>query len=346
LCSACILLGGRVVPSDRRIAAATAFLAVSVLGAVAIPAVTGFRMTERFDTANADLHGRQAHWSEALQLMGDEWTDPIFGKGLGSFPRLYLAGAKGPETKAHYHFGSDGDGTWLEIGPGDFNITQKVPLQPHTGYELGLSLRSASAEAPLSVKFCPKLILFSDRWQPNCREVAVRSGAAAAWTRHVVRFDSGTVGREGWVGLPVTMMLHNGGETAVRISYIRLLDSDGRNLVANGDFAAGSDRWILISDFEHLSWHVKNLYLQVFFEGGTAWLAVFLLVLGVAIGGAIRSARARPPLGPGMVGALCGFAVVGLTGSLLDNPRPAILFYLVLVWALRTPANRIPASAG
>jgi O-antigen ligase len=131
------------------------------------------------------------------------------------------------------------------------------------------------------------------------------------------------------------MLVHNNSDVAIRISHIQLL-GHGRDLVVNGDFNAGSDRWILISDFEHLSWHLKNLYLQIFFEGGTIWLAVFLLVFGVAIVRAIRSAHARIPLGPGIAGALGGFAVVGLTGSLLDNPRPAFLFYVVLMWALRS----------
>jgi len=255
--------------------------------------------------------------------------------GLGSFPQLHFRRGVESETTVSYRYERDGTRTWLELGAGDFNLTQKIPLKPETQYELILATRADEANARLNVKLCPKLILFSDRYTPGCPEFSFKSEPVGSWVTHSTSFNSGALGRDAPFAWPITLMLHNEpGLPLMNVTDIQLTDDQG-NIVANGTFAAGGDRWLMISDFEHLAWHIKNLYLEVYFETGAVGLAIFLLALIIALANAMRTARRRVPIGVAISGALVAFAVVGATGSLLDNPRPAFLFFIVLFWALQ-----------
>ncbi len=121
------------------------------------------------------------------------------------------------------------------------------------------------------------------------------------------------------------------------ITDIQLIDSHGTDIIANGDFAQGGDRWFFVSDFEHLAWHTKNLYLHVYFEQGFFGLGLFLLMNGVAIyllcAQLVRGQNFAIPI----LSSLAGFLVVGFFGSIVDNPRIALLYFLILFLALLLP---------
>lgn len=336
-------LGGRGAGPAWRGPAAAGFLGFAALAGIGVPVVSGYFMTTRLAAAESDLAVRRAHWAEALRLMDAAAGDPggmrpyYFGAGLASFPRLYFLAGEGPETKASYRYVRDKEGTWLEIGSGDFNITQKLPIAPDRRYEVSLDMRSFEAPPRLSVKLCPKLILFSDRWTPDCKEVLFRSDRVGAWVRQSAVVESGALGRRLPLSWPTTIQLHNESHRAtLQVTNIRIAELGGAsgNVVANGDFAQGGDRWIMISDFEHLGWHIKNLYLQLFFETGLLGAMAFLLCVVAGFTLATREGCRDQPIAAGFAGALLGFCVVGAVGSLLDNPRPAFLFFLVLFWSL------------
>lgn len=292
-------------------------------------------MSDRLLATSGDAETRWEHWREAARLIGPNWNEYVFGMGLGSFPRLYFREGIGPESKASFRYERDGVRSWLQLGVGDFNITQKIPLKPNTAYRLSLMVRASAPGARLIVKLCPKLILYSDRYTPGCPVFDVRPAALDSWVPARFAFNSAALGRDGVLGWPITLLLNNGSDqTAVDVTDVAIEDGKG-NIVVNGDFSAGGDRWILISDFEHLAWHIKNLYLEIFFESGALGLFIFLLAALLALVAAIRSAR-REIIGIALGGALAGFLLVGFFGSLFDNPRPASLFFVVLFWALQS----------
>jgi hypothetical protein len=335
LISAAALVGGRTIPTEHRVGAMTVFVLLAMISIIGIPATGGYRMVERFSTTSEDAGTRWEHWAEALRLMGSGWEGRVFGMGLGSFPRLHFRRSVESESNASYLYARDGTRTWLELGAGDFNFTQKIPLRPHTQYELNLVTRASERNASLDVKLCPRLILISDRYTPGCLEFGFKSEPLGEWVTHSVSFNSGALGEGVPFAWPTTLLLHNAPDyPTIDITDIQLTDAQG-NIIANGNFAAGGDRWLMISDFEHLAWHIKNLYLEVFFETGAIGLAIFLMALVIALMNAIGAARRHIPIGIAISGALVGFAVVGATGSLLDNPRPAFLFFIVLFWALQ-----------
>jgi hypothetical protein len=219
-------------------------------------------------------------------------------------------------------------------------MTQKIPLQPSTKYVLDLSVRSKTSNARLEVYMCPRLILYGKGDQPECIHFSFPVQPDDAWTAHQVSFDSGRVGSQGVFGWPITFLLHNDIEgSVVDVTDLRLSDG-GPNVIATGTFAAGGDRWITIDDIQHMPFHIKNLYLEIFFEAGAVGLCVFLAVLTIAFTRAVRAARRQEALGIGIAGSLVAFALVGIVGSLLDNPRPATLFFIFFFWALQPALRR------
>ncbi len=81
--------------------------------------------------------------------------------------------------------------------------------------------------------------------------------------------------------------------------------------------------------------------MNVMFDQGIAGLALWgLLVAGAVWRITLGSAR-NHPLAPALAASLVGFAVVGLFDSLLDVPRVAWLFYLLVLIALTMPAVKV-----
>jgi hypothetical protein len=337
---ACALVGAFALIGYRTMARKfwpttwSAFLAFSVICVVGIPSFGGTRMQDRLGQVSEDSQTRISHWLETLRLMEGDWRDYVFGMGFGTYPRIYYLDANSPETKSSYRISGDATRDWLELGAADFNITQKIPMQPNTHYQLGFLMRSSSASGGIDVKLCPKYIVISDRYTPNCLRFSIAAESPGRWVRKTLAFDSGRLGADVPAYWPITLMFNNGGIVPpVQLTDISI--SDGRNnIVANGDFAHGMDRWILISDFEHLAWHIKDVYLEIFFETGAIGLALYLLTMSVAFVRAFSSARRQDPIGLAALGALAAFSVVGVVGSLLDNPRPALLFFILLFWTL------------
>ena len=105
------------------------------------------------------------------------------------------------------------------------------------------------------------------------------------------------------------------------------LDDGHADLLSNGSFEHGLDRWFVTSDM-HLAWHIKNTPLQIAFEQGVlgvvAWLA--LCVAAIAI---IRRQSAWPGATAAFAAALIGLLVVGCFDSILDSPRVILLVALI-----------------
>jgi O-antigen ligase len=117
----------------------------------------------------------------------------------------------------------------------------------------------------------------------------------------------------------------------VDVDNLKVTDPLGRSILANSDFSADMARWFFTSDHHHLPYHMKNMVLHVLFEQGIVGLAVFGLLVLAALMRSLSGRRAYHPLAPAIVGAIVAFLVVGLFDSLLDVPRVAFLFFLVLL---------------
>jgi hypothetical protein len=119
----------------------------------------------------------------------------------------------------------------------------------------------------------------------------------------------------------------NPGST-IEVGHIRLLDGRGNNVLVNGDFSQGTERWFFTDD-NHLIWRIKNQYLMSFFEGGALGLISFVLLAGAAIAGAARAMARGDRMAAAIAASLIGFLCSSVFDYLLEAPRLAGLFYLI-----------------
>ena len=78
----------------------------------------------------------------------------------------------------------------------------------------------------------------------------------------------------------------------------------------------------LIGDFEDLGWHIETLWLEGFLESVGGGGGMFLFSISAS-----HTKLRRQLIGAGFAAVFAGFALTGLTGSLVGNSRTVALSY-------------------
>jgi VanZ family protein len=319
---------------------------VMVLSVLAVLTSRSSYMTERWSSSAGDAVIRQSHWRDAWVMAGDDLTTRFLGMGLGRYPVTYYLLNSQNVKPAHYRFEREPENTLLVLSAGDaLYFEQLITPQAHRRYRLSLSARSDHEMASLSVPVCEKWMLYSAR----CHWIRFDLGdSKGQWVRLEKDIDMDSIGNQPWPKKrTVKLVLLNQNEQAsVAIDDISLKDPGGNDLVRNGSFARGMDHWYFATD-NHLPWHVKNLWVHVWFEQGLAGVMLFSVIALRALGSMLGANRNGRFPAPAIVAGLSGFLMVGAVDTLLDVPRVAFLFYLLVFWALavskpRAPRNRAP----
>ena len=196
-----------------------------------------------------------------------------------------------------------------------------------------LLARAVKSPAVLDVSICDKVLLYSDQ----CRGGAATLGSPGVWQPVGMTLPLGGLGGEPLLGLlrrPVELSLF-GSEPGHRVEVrdVHLTDDAGHEMLTNGDFRSGMDRWIFTDD-SHISWRMLNEYLMLWFETGATGVIAFLALAGVAIAGGIRATWYGAVTGAAVAGSVVGFLVSGLFDNVLEAPRLATLFFLVCLCGL------------
>jgi len=304
----------------------------------------GAYMENRFSTGGQDVEGRGEHWRQALSLLRSP-ADWAFGKGAGRFPAdQFLTGLAEDQT-GDYRLRSDGSQPYLALYAGKhvqgwgeiFRVSQRVA--PITGGAVVHAEVRAKADASLHLEVCEKHLLYNAACRTRNVEVKAQPGV---WQPLQLPLLGPALTR-GHVFAPRLIVFSMAVESAgheLDVRAVQLVDNRGRELINNGDFRHGMARWFFSSDRHHLPWHMKNMLLHVVYEQGLLGAVLLsLLVVGAlwrVVFGHARDHELAPPL----AGALLGVLAVGLFDSLLDVPRLAFVFYLLLAVALTLPAFR------
>lgn len=329
--------------------------AAAMLLMLAIPVSASYYANERFATTADDWQQRLRHWRDALAMMPAGWTDTLFGMGSGTFPASYFWRNTLGEIPARIGYAGDAGNRYLRLsspgyraGYGELlRLLQRVAVQPDTAYVLALDVRRHGPMPVLQLKLCQRQMLYAHycvaaplRLLPVTANAA---GGQAPWQHYRMSIDSARLGGGNWLlRAPVQLELAASGlaePALIDVDNISLRGPDGQELLANGDFTRTNDYWFFSSDHHHLPWHIKNLWLHLYIESGLCGLASMLALLALA---GMRLARRAARGGNGataMLAALAGFLAVGVFDSLLDVPRIALLFYLLLLCALLQPAS-------
>ena len=94
-----------------------------------------------------------------------------------------------------------------------------------------------------------------------------------------------------------------------------------------------------------MPWHIKSMGMNVLFDQGIVGVTLLGLLLAGALWRTSFGQARKNPLAPALAAGLTGFIVVGLFDSLLDVPRVAWLFYLLVLVALTLPPSKGDAVA-
>jgi hypothetical protein len=319
-----------------------------VAGSVAVM-LGGAYMGERFATSEQDFEGRIRHWRDGVRLISTpaEW---LAGKGLGRFPKSYYFGAPDAGIPGSYRIGSEEGNAFLVLsGPrhpfsfGElFRVGARVPITPGP-YTLTFDAR-AEAPARLHLEICQQHLLYNGACAFPPKPVTIEG---AAWQTHIVTLDGRDLDRGPWYAPHLALFAFAVEAQGLRVDLdnVSLVGPTGPNLIDNGDFGRGMAQWFMVSEKIHLPWHIKSLPLNVLFDQGVMGLLLFVVLVGGALF-RLTAGRARAhPLAPFVAASLAGFLVVGAFDSLLDVPRVAFAFYLVLFagLALAEPARATSA---
>jgi hypothetical protein len=133
----------------------------------------------------------------------------------------------------------------------------------------------------------------------------------------------------GWLKRPVELSLVDPAPgSTIEIGHLRMLDPRGRDILANGDFSRGTERWYFTDD-QHAIWRIENQYLMTLFESGVLGLMSFVLLATTALGGAVRAVTRGDRMAAPVAASLLAFLCSGIFDYLLEGSRLAALFYII-----------------
>jgi hypothetical protein len=316
---------------------------MAMVGAVIAIFGGGEYMGKRFSTGSQDFDGRLAHWELTRSMLRTD-ADLWLGRGMGRFPANFAVTDHEGERSGDYRLQRDGSDQYLKLasGPGIngwgeiFRVVQRIDV-PGPGLVVTMRVRT-DRKVGLHAEVCEKHLLYAETCAVGTVRVEPNSGG---WQDVRVALEGSTVGRGLWyaprlIAFSIAVESRNG---LADIDDIALTDVQGRQWLANGDFSADMARWFFSSDRIHMPWHAKSMLFNTLFDQGVVGAALLCVLLAAALWRTLAGSARNHPLAPVLAASLAGFAVVGLFDSLLDVPRVAWLFYLLMLVGLTLPAK-------
>lgn len=315
-----------------------------IMVCIAAVGAGSYYMAERFSQVGTDLDGRFRHWEAGIDTLRTT-GDRLFGKGLGRFPATYFWEVpEGERPGSHRIVVEDGNAVLLLGGPrhvlgyGEvYRVGQEVNVGLQEALVVLMDVRSDTTAA-LAIEICQKHLLYNG----PCYRADARIAAQPGKWQQIRLPMPGQLESTPWYAPRLTffsMGLLSAG-VSITVDNIQLLGASGRNLLDNGGLDDGPAHWFFTSDRHHLPWHIKNLWLNYLFDQGWFGVAAFSLALLAALGRTVFARARFNPVAPYLAASLVGFAVVGLFDSLVDVPRLAFLFFMLLFLALFLGSGR------
>ncbi len=318
--------------------AATATLALTIIGVGTLFAASGGYLQERFQRSHADLERRLQHWRLALGVMPAGWDSAIFGTGLGTFPEAYLVRNPAGDLPGNYRYVEENGNRFLRLGGGGMlYFGQRVSVRPDHRYRLDFDVR-ASAAGVLGMHLCEKFITQSY----NCRNIRWTAQQAGRWQHVRTTVDTGALPVSSGRWRPVEFAFSAGGSNIVfDLDNITL----GRpNLIHNGDFSRAWERWFFTTD-DMWPWRVENLWLQLYFEQGWFGMLIFAALILLHVKRLIGAAWSGDVVSLGLLASVAGWLTIGIFSSVLDDPKLALWFYLLVLYGESRLLRPATASA-
>lgn len=328
----------RVLPRDVSIrASATALLALALALPVMVTGLSNTRMEVRFSQIDQDINTRINHWKDGFSLMPSSIENLLFGLGLGAYPNAYLLNVDLERKTGNVWFDQENDQQLIKLGGGILRTGQRIDQKLTGRFKLRFTAKQSLGAGVLEFRLCQRPMLVQESWIPICANSwSVRVEPIPGWQTKVIQLDFSEFKPLSWYQ-PHFLLFSFGNakaQTIIDVAELELIDEQGRSLLSNGDFKRGGDRWMIYSDFEHLPWHAKNLFLHILLEQGIWGLLIFAVTVLISLRLAFRQALQGDLLSKGIFAVTIGFLTLGLVATLFDVPRLVCLFYLLLLLPL------------
>lgn len=304
---------------------------VSILLAAAF---SGARINIRAETSERDLDTRLSHWQSIIESGNWNGLNIFFGHGLGSMPANYaLSGAAKLEKIGT--FAIDKDKSILKIVPGsDLMLTQRLEADSQGAYLLEISYQ-ANEEVNIEVGLCRRNMIIFEFWAHGCGNIERRALPITVESESR-RFIVGlTATKDGLYSLPAALTIKTTtGSAPLSIESISLLNTYGQELLRNGNFSEGLDFWFYYYDFEHLAWHIKNLYLSFAYQFGVVGSLLIFALITAAFIGFYKSEQLLSLPCAMFTAFLAGQFAFGIFGDPTDSARTGMWFFFMLFGAM------------
>ncbi|MEP2602009.1 MAG: hypothetical protein ABJH28_11075 [Paraglaciecola sp.] len=315
-------------------------LAAIIISAVLAIALGGTRIQMRMDTTSRDLDTRLDHWNTVINSSQWSFKEIMMGNGLGSFPLNYVTNEPDLVRRiGSYVLTTNGTENTLLLGPGeDLAFGQRLTIKPNTEYNLNLELNSQSIanKTVIFASLCERNLIIFERWAVNCETQKINVQPSKDTQFISTTINSKTIGAN-WAikRLPTVMLLrYKKGDAPLAIKSIELIDEGMESAITNSHFTQGTDDWFFYHDFEHLPWHIKNIYLSIFYQIGAIGSLLFIIMLGIAAKNVMASPVEQRPINGAIASIVLGYLAFGLFGDPLDSSRVSSLFFMLLFFLI------------
>ena len=315
-----------------------------VISSVLSVGSVGYQINARLDHVERDFMTRVFHWQSVIQS-GDWLTSQwLFGHGVGSFPKNYALTFPEEIKKIGSFEIKDSK---LNIGIGeDLTIGQRIKVESGKRYLLTGHF-SAEEQAKLLVGICYRNILYPTNFAPNCNYRLIASNTLShKFSVDLYSPEYKTSGNS-LLQWPAFFVVKNiSDHQIISINWLKLVGSDKTtDLLKNGDFSNNLENWYFYNDYNHLPWHIKNIYLSFVYQLGL----IGVLLLLILIFQALWKRHSDPFIAfyqytlVSLLLALCAF---GMFGDPFDSPKASTLlslhlFSCVLFTVIYKPQKRL-----
>lgn len=308
---------------------------ILVLIAVLIAAAfSGARINIRAETSASDLNTRLEHWQGIVDSGRWSGADIALGHGLGTMPTNYALSGKGELDRIGTFQIEPQNGVLTVIPGSDLMVTQRTPIDSNGAYLFEITY-SANEEVQMAVALCRRNMIIFEFWAHGCGNIVRRTLPSTSSGENKTYLMGLTATKDTFFGLPGALTIKTtAGNVPIAIESISLVDANGEQLLKNNSFDNGGDFWFFYYDFEHLVWHIKNLYLSFAYQFGVVG-ALLIVALIVSATIAFNSKKQLLSLPAAIFSAfLAGQFAFGLFGDPLDSSRTNMWFFFLLFGAL------------
>lgn len=311
-----------------------------LVGVLMAAAFSGARINIRAEASASDLNTRLDHWQGIVDSGRWSAIDIAVGHGLGTMPTNYALSGKGELDKIGT-FEIDPHSGVLTIIPGsDLMLTQRTPIDSNGAYLFEM-IYTANDEIKVAVALCRRNMIIFEFWAHGCGNIVRRTLPSTNAGESKTYLMGLTATKDTFFGLPGALTIKTtAGDVPLTIESISLVNADGVQLLKNNSFDDGGDFWFFYYDFEHLVWHIKNLYLSFAYQFGVVG-ALLIVALIVSATFAFNSKEQLLSLPAAIFSAfLAGQFAFGLFGDPLDSSRTNMWFFFLLFGALLPNTKR------